>query len=327
MTKRLIDIVGREKKKFIQRVLDIRNAKPEKLTFPRWLSRKYDGVFAIAWKADNKTVRICSATGEPYISMKHLEKFFCPVMVVNSLIVFEVYDPALSFPTISGQARDTKQQHTNLKAYVHDWLTLGEFLGSSKCRPFGIRYASVCHFHEIDPKQTYVVVVEQKHCPTFEVAYGMFLQTIEDGGEGIVLSDPTAPYQPGERNHTKVKMKGTLTYDLKVVGVMEGIGRLKGKAGALTVEFFDGELISVGSGLDDSQRDTFFKEPEKIVGSIIEIEAMRDSTKGKLREPRFKAIRYDKVESDVDLENRMGRLATALGSFPVPKGIGEARTA
>ena len=39
-------------------------------------------------------------------------------------------------------------------------------------------------------------------------------------------------------------------------------------------------------------------KPEEIIGKIIEVRGMMDSTKGSIVQPRFKSIRHDKTEGD-----------------------------
>lgn len=318
----LLERINRPKAKFIQLCLDLKNVRnPYKtMKFPCWVSRKYDGCFALAWR-NREGVHIYSRTGERYVSMKHLEDFMKPFMQVDTILIFEAYVEGVPQNVISGWCRDTKQQHPELKAYCHDWLTLEEFQAENPMA-YGNRYARVCLLSDIDPLGNFCVPVEQKYCPSLKVAMGMLKQTIEDGGEGLVLRDEEAAYHPGARDISMVKMKGTITYDLRVVGVEEGRGKFLGMAGALQVAFFDGENLSVGSGLTDSERKAIWEDPQKYIGQIVEVEAMRASAKGKLREPRFKDFRTDKEESDVELDLREGNLN--LYGFLMIRGESEA---
>lgn len=70
--------------------------------------------------------------------------------------------------------------------------------------------------------------------------------------------------------------------------------------GALVCQFRDGKEVVVGTGLTDAQRKRWWSEffYDEVVGKIVQIDAMTESTKGVLREPRFKGIRHDKTEGD-----------------------------
>ena len=67
--------------------------------------------------------------------------------------------------------------------------------------------------------------------------------------------------------------------------------------GALKVKWKNGKTINV-SGMTDYQRNLWWDKPEEIIGKIIEVRGMMDSTKGSIVQPRFKSIRHDKTEGD-----------------------------
>lgn len=106
----------------------------------------------------------------------------------------------------------------------------------------------------------------------------LFLDALRDGYEGLVLHFD---------NGVQLKLKPKDTYDIKVIGLKEGTGRNEGKLGA-----FITEKGNVGSGLTDIQRINYFKEA--LIGSIIEVDAMKLTNLGKFRHPRFIRLREDK---------------------------------
>ena len=73
--------------------------------------------------------------------------------------------------------------------------------------------------------------------------------------------------------------------------------KYEGMVGALKVKWKDGKTINV-SGMTDYKRKLWWDKPEEIIGKIIEIRGMMDSTKGSIIQPRFKSIRHDKTEGD-----------------------------
>lgn len=124
-------------------------------------------------------------------------------------------------------------------------------------------------------------------------------QVWEDGGEGVVLKRVDAPYSPDKRNYDLMKIKEEVTADLIVVGMTEGEGKYVGTLGALILEDKDFGRHSV-SGMTDQQRDEWWANPAEIKGRVVEIKAMKRLADGTYREPRFKAIRYDKTYKDID---------------------------
>ena len=85
-----------------------------------------------------------------------------------------------------------------------------------------------------------------------------------------------------------------------MIATEEGTGRNAGKLGALIVEGEDsGKFIrtNVGSGLSDTDRETFWKDREQLIGHIVEVRAdavtqNQDVTdEYSLRFPRFLRFR------------------------------------
>ena len=50
--------------------------------------------------------------------------------------------------------------------------------------------------------------------------------------------------------------------------------------------------------MTDADRKDWWKDNSIVVGKIVQIDAMGESAKGVLREPRFKGIRFDKKKPD-----------------------------
>jgi len=120
-----------------------------------------------------------------------------------------------------------------------------------------------------------------------------------EGGEGIVLKRSDAPYSFGKRNYDLMKIKEEVTLDLLVVGVTQGEGKYAGSLGSLVCKTKNGNIHNV-SGMTDAERHTWWTNIEDIIDKVIEVKAMKVMPDGSLREPRFKAIRYDKSPSDID---------------------------
>ena len=96
-----------------------------------------------------------------------------------------------------------------------------------------------------------------------------------------------------------MKIKEELTLDLLVIGMEEGEGKFKGTLGALVVRERDGTEHKV-SGMTLKQRNAWWTNPLGIRGVVVEIAAMKRLPNGSLREPRYKATRFDKTVADID---------------------------
>ena len=125
---------------------------------------------------------------------------------------------------------------------------------------------------------------------------------IERGVEGIRVK-PVGGIYECKRSTGWLKVKPFIEVSLKVVDVEEGTGRNVGKLGALVVEGTDMDKFiktNVGSGLTESDRETFWKAKDKLIGQIVEVRAdaitqKQDTTnEWSLRFPRF--LRFRGIE-------------------------------
>jgi DNA ligase-1 len=122
---------------------------------------------------------------------------------------------------------------------------------------------------------------------------------IDKGFEGIMVKPVTGIYEC-KRSSLWLKVKPFIEVSLKVVDTEEGTGRNIGKLGALVVEGTDMDKFiktNVGSGLTDTDRETFWEAKEKLIGQIVEVRAdaitqnQDTDNEWSLRFPRFLRFR------------------------------------
>lgn len=131
-------------------------------------------------------------------------------------------------------------------------------------------------------------------------------QAVANGEEGLMINlDET--YKT-KRHPGILKVKEFFTDDLLVTGIFEGNkgSKYEGTLGGVTVDY-KGNSVKVGSGFTDDDRDKFFKNPELIVGKVIEVQYFEETTNQKddgvsLRFPVFLSLRDDKEAEDVNIE-------------------------
>lgn len=297
----LIELTGRDKNHLVQLCLPIEKAKG-KLEFPVLASEKLDGVYGLIVVKD-KVVKIFSRTGEEYLSLKHIKDELVALVghLDNIVLIAELYNPKLDQPTISGACRDTKHQHLEIGAYIHDMMTLEEFVAGRTTNNFNLRYRNlrlVFHATEKFIELKHIYLVPQGYIENRD-QLDFFAQRIwSQGGEGAVAITLNSQYQAGKRNASMVKLKEGVSFDLRVVNIQEGLGKFEHMVGNLICQDATGKQVNVGSGLSNVERKAWYKKPEAIIGKIVQVSAMAISTKGVLREPRFKGIRHDKQQED-----------------------------
>jgi DNA ligase 1 len=146
---------------------------------------------------------------------------------------------------------------------------------------------------------TNIHVVKRLYQGTDQSEIDKWLQyAVDNDWEGIMLNKDD--YYKCKRVTSLCKIKRFYTMDLKVVDALEGDGRLKGTLGALVVEFKE-NVVNVGSGYTDEQRNEIWNNCENIIGKIVEVkykEITKDKNTGleSLQFPIFIGIRADKTE-------------------------------
>lgn len=122
-------------------------------------------------------------------------------------------------------------------------------------------------------------------------------QIVATGGEGVILKDVGGEY--GDSG-AWIKVKKYSTIDVVVTGFTAAkhgrTGKYVGLLGAIKVSVYtrDGELIEVGrvSGMSDELRVEYSKNPDELMGKVVEIRA-QEFAKDRLRHPRFVRARPD----------------------------------
>lgn len=148
---------------------------------------------------------------------------------------------------------------------------------------------------------TYANLVEQYKVDNYHDFLVHHTNHLAFGCDGTVLKREDSLYE-FKRTKTWLKVKPAETYDMLVIGMVEGTGKYRGMLGAL--ELVDAEecqrlnqehwVISRCSGMTDAQRKAWWISPKTIEGKTVEVAARGVHKSGKLIEPRFIRIRDDK---------------------------------
>lgn len=139
-------------------------------------------------------------------------------------------------------------------------------------------------------KQTdlwHVRLIEQKRCENKEALEKFLTEVIAQGGEGVMVKNPHAPYEGG-RTQQLLKVKTFEDAEAKVVGYKQGRGKYEGMLGSLEVETQDGTRFFIGSGLDTKIR----QNPPQL-GTIITFKFYGYTKRGKPKFASFLRVRED----------------------------------
>lgn len=126
--------------------------------------------------------------------------------------------------------------------------------------------------------------------PTEELIMSHLKSQVFLGNEGLVL----VPIVDGVINWEgkRVKVKPEITIDIRVTSIKAGTGKYAGMMGALETKYG-----KVGTGFTDADRVLLLDLP---IGTIIEVGFMEWTKDNKMRHPRFKRVRFDKTEENLE---------------------------
>lgn len=268
----------------------------------RILLPKYDGCFAMVGFMDGEPYAIWSRTGEEVKSMGHVYDLLLAAYpwITRTrgglMVLGEAWLPTEDFADISGMFR---------RQYPQPQLGFAPFdlvpfkMGSghpllSSGDPYAVRLDQLVR-PATHPGRLYVPAPTVTN--TLEQAAELARHYKALGGyDGAISSDPNAGYYPGSgKDGEFIKIKPLLSYTLECVGYEADVGTKTGRpTGALVVRFKGGKRLRVATGLSEAQQ----ADLKQFVGKLIEVEAMGASSKGLLREPRFKGVRTDVTKAD-----------------------------
>jgi DNA ligase-1 len=254
---------------------------------------KYDGCHMLI---DTTAQRAFSRTNETVRSCDHLIKRCRDLFGPGWVIQGEAYMQDTPFPFISGKYR----QHAPwepMEYVVYDALPDWAFRAGRYDEPYYIRQDWLYTWAGLEPISEGGV-----YMAAWDWANGTDVQAkaneyVKQGGyDGLMLRDPNAPWVAGPaRKGELVKVKPTVTLDLRVVAWASQPGAKTGREVVTFTVEYRGVRTDVGSGVP---HDITPDNAQAYVGHIVEIECMAVNPNNTLREPRFKGLRWDKERPD-----------------------------
>lgn len=187
---------------------------------------------------------------------------------------------------------------------------------------FMIGYSTRLHSlnQQLADSKGIISVIDTKIVNSMEEAKAHYVEMLNEGKEGTVLSEPHAPWIDSTSKF-KIKFKLTAPCELRVKSYRPGNGKNAELFGALVCESEDG-LLEVGvSGFTDAKRkeifdnfETDWKDSIITVESNMILEPSREGKKWSLFLPRFSEQRLDKSSADT-LEKIKEQFEAAISSI------------
>jgi DNA ligase-1 len=279
------------------------------------LQNKYDGCHVIVKLLNQQAFEIISRTGEKVRSMDHvgrmLLKLWHPLLAKGQsfAVMGEAWAKGVKQTTASGWFRSHDPQPA-LRFAGFDMMPLADF-EAGRCEvPYQSRYAHLMHhlrgFTEADTAFLCPLYMPGTYGRPTDRAAELQKLGSKRAFDGAILRDLDAGWVAGAgSNGAIIKVKPRPSFDLRIIGVEEGLGKYAGTVGKVVLQFKDGTVIKAAGGTDDerarwwkSAHNPDYDADDYIIDRIGEVTCLERYASGELREPVFKGVRYDKVDID-----------------------------
>ncbi len=192
-----------------------------------------------------------------------------------------------------------------------EWKTL-KYLVFDAPKHGGVFEERLAHLKEVvgDGKLGYAKAHPHEICRDVAHLKAELARVEALGGEGMMLRKPGSKYEAG-RSHTLLKVKTFHDAEARIVEHVGGMGKHKGRLGALLVELEDGTRFNVGTGFTDKER-----EHPPGVGTIITFRYQELSDGGV---PRFPSYVGERIDGKFDFHPKVKPPVVQL--FPRPAAV------
>lgn len=257
---------------------------------PAILQPKHDGVYVQfihsspwGWQAFSRTGERLLSVDDPVLDAMEYKGY------PERHYVGELWLPATQHSVINGMAR--RQTPQPLDVILFDSFVPGDNETYQERQEYLFKHGP------ISPVRTLPTGSHRSERDLYDEARIWTQST--SAYDGLILRDALGVYTPGDgRDGGIYKIKPRHTGDFRVIGVTPGKGKHAGRVGALVLDLGGGVTCEVGTGLSDEDREVSDWE-----GRIAEIEYLAVTKDGKLREPSFQRVRWDKKVPDVIVGN------------------------
>lgn len=247
--------------------------------------------------------------GKKYTGLQHIINDIKQILPDNNIILDgelilkdRSAGDSASFQIGTGIATSDAEDKSELKLVVFDIITIDDFT------------KGVSELSYKERKQLLIELqrkIEIQKLPNIEVVKFFYEgndqseimkwldYTERNDMEGCMLNLDT-PYEC-RRTKNLMKIKKFFDVDLECVSINPGTGRLKHTLGQIGCKYKN-NIVYVGSGFTDRQRDYYWNHPDEIVGHIVTVK-YKEETQNKngsysLQFPVFIIVRKDKSIND-----------------------------
>lgn len=273
---------------------------------------KKDGVCTLTIINDNN-VSIWSRTGKRFTNTEELVEKIRRLNMRDGVYMGEMTCGSISLEALSGivnpnRVNPLKPEQVGVTSLLQmnwfDRVSIDSFKRGKSVGAFHHRFAllqddffkAVDEYGNVHPD---IFLLPYQTVTTEEEINELLSKFVAAGEEGLVIRDLTADWEAGHKGWRVMKKVRGVDYDLLCIGVEEGTGKYAGKAANLLFQWKGGKTIKCMLGKGWTHDDAAYFWVNQPIGSVFQVYALEESSKGLLRLPKVGEKRFDKEEPDV----------------------------
>lgn len=255
-----------------------------KVKYPCIAQPKIDGVRCIA-ELDNGKCTLFTRTGKKITSLPHLVKTFEENSIGETIIYDgELYSPSLSFEKLVGliNRKEPDKLSRVIEYYMFDIVYLHTVYEERR---------DWVYFRQV---KRAITAVMGRYVQNEKDLLRLYQEHLSHNWEGTIIRNVNGEYEQ-KRSFNLLKMKPVLEKEFKIVGYVEGKGKIKGQVGSVQCITKEGRLFSV--------------KLSRLEGESSEVFVERCKTWAEFNNGKMLTVQYQNLT------------ANGIPRFPIGKGV------
>lgn len=266
-----------------------------KIIFPGFAQRKYDGVRCFTFIMDGK-IRKVSRNGKPFEHLDHLDLELqewlslnpCDLPYKDWIIDGELYSEDFSFQNIISAVKREQSSNRLIGYRIYDIIPIEDLTMSQEKRMSIIRLSrKECGTFGIFKHLEFVRTHKVSSMDDFKKLFAKF---IGEGFEGAMFRNLTGSYEFGARSYSLIKYKEFDESEFEIMGAEEASGRDEGTA-VFILKARNGKRFRARPLGTREERKDYLININQYIGKMGTVKYQGLSDEGIPRFPVFKAVR------------------------------------